>query len=283
MSPAPRVAGLTIYPLKSAAGVEVSALELDAWGAVGDRRWLLIDDAGQAITARECHALLTIVPVVADADRDGALTLTAPGQAPMVVAVPDASAPLVPVRIWDDAVVARAAHEAASAWCREVLGRPCRLVRVSRETARPLAPRFAGPLPFDGRHVTFTDGAPLLVLGLASIAALNERLLEQGQGTMMDRRRFRANIWLDGLAPHDEDGWRRVQVGRVMLGLGTRCPRCVLTTVDPDTLERGVEPLRTLATYRREAGGVVFGVNTTHADPGWIRVGDQVTVLETRA
>ena len=100
---------------------------------------------------------------------------------------------------------------------------------------------------------------------------------------MMDRRRFRANIWLDGLSPHEEDHWRAVRIGDVTLGLGTRCPRCVLTTVDPDTLERGVEPLRTLATYRREDGGVVFGVNTTHADPGWIRVGETVTVEATRA
>ncbi|MBY0490571.1 MAG: MOSC domain-containing protein [Gemmatimonadaceae bacterium] len=278
MTPVPRVAALTIYPLKSAAGIEVSAMELDAWGAVGDRRWLLVDDAGQAITARTVPALLTIAPQVVDTARDGTMTLTAPGRSPMVVPVPEASAPLVPVQIWDDAVVARAASHEASAWCADVLGQSCRLVRVSRETQRPLAPRFAGPLPFAGRHVTFTDGAPLLVLGLASIEALNARLVEQGAFALMDRRRFRANIWLDGLAPHAEDTWRAVRIGDVALGLGSRCPRCVLTTIDPDTLERGAEPLRTMATYRREGGGVVFGINTTHADPGWIRVRDEVTV-----
>lgn len=282
MSLAPQVAALTIYPLKSATGIEVNALELDAWGAVGDRRWLLIDAHGAAITARDAHALLTIVPHIADSDRDGALTLTAPGRSGVVVSVPDADARVVPVHIWDDAVVARAASPEASAWCADILGQPCTLVRVSRETQRPLAPRFAGPLPFAGRHVAFTDGAPLLVLGLASIAALNDRLLAQGETTLMDRRRFRANVWLDHLAPHEEDTWRAVRIGDVRLGVGTRCARCVLTTVDPDTLERGAEPLRTMATYRREGGGVVFGVNTTHADPGWVRVGDVVTVEAVR-
>lgn len=282
MNRLPHVAALTIYPLKSAAGIDVTALELDDWGAVGDRRWLLIDDAGAAITARDAHALLTIVPRIADTDRDGALTLTAPDRAPLVVPVPDATAPIVPVQIWDDAVVAREAHAEASAWCADVLQQSCRLVRVSRETRRPLASRFAGPLPFADRHVTFTDGAPLLLLGLASIAALNERLVEQGHHALMDRRRFRANVWLDGLGPHDEDTWRAVRVGDVRLGLGSPCPRCVLTTIDPDTLERGAEPLRTMATYRRENGGVVFGINTTHANPGWIRVGDAITVEATR-
>ncbi|MFN9309823.1 MOSC N-terminal beta barrel domain-containing protein, partial [Gemmatimonas sp.] len=50
----PRVAGLTVYPLKSAAGIAVEQMPLDDRGAVGDRRWLLVDGGGQAITAREC-------------------------------------------------------------------------------------------------------------------------------------------------------------------------------------------------------------------------------------
>ncbi len=278
----PRVAALTIYPLKSATGIDVDAIELDEFGAVGDRRWLLVDPDGQAITARDNPRLLRIVPRVDDTDRDGALTLTAVGHAPIDVAVPDSHADRSPVQIWDDRVVAREANPGASEWCSAVIGQPCTLVRVAPETQRALAPRFAGPLEYRGRLVAFTDGAPLLVLGLASIAALNARLMEQGDDTMMERRRFRANVWLDGTTPHEEDTWRSAQIGEVDVGFGTRCARCVLTTVNPDTLERGVEPLRTFARYRRENGGVVFGVNTTHADPGWIRVGDVVTVGEIR-
>lgn len=278
----PRVAALTIYPLKSAAGIDVAAIELDEFGAVGDRRWLLVDDAGQAITARDNPRLLRIVPQVIDTDRDGALTLTAVGRDALTVAVPDHHADRSPVQVWDDRVVARVAAEEASAWCSQVIAQPCTLVRVAPETQRPLAPRFAGPLEYRGRFVAFTDGAPLLVLGLASIDALNERLVEQGDQAMMERRRFRANVWLEGTAPHEEDTWRSAQIGDVDVGFGTRCARCVLTTVNPDTLERGVEPLRTLARYRRENGGVVFGVNTTHADPGWIRVGDVVIAGASR-
>ncbi len=277
-----QVASLTIYPLKSAAGVEVTTLELDAMGATGDRRWLLVDDEGAQITARTAHALLRIQPVIDLADRDGDLQLTAAGFASLTVPVPAPDAERVTVQVWDDQLSALLASAEASAWCSEVIGRPCRLVRHGAVSHRPLQSKYTGGLSPAGRAVTFTDGAPLLLLGLSSIAALNARLAEQDSTAPVDRRRFRANIWLDGTAPHAEDAWRSVRIGGVELGLGTLCPRCVLTTVDPDSCEQGVEPLRTLASYRRQDGGVVFGVNTTHASPGVIQQGDAVEVTGWR-
>ena len=280
--PSPRVAALTVYPLKSAAGIDVDALHLDERGATGDRRWLLVDGSGHAITARECHALLHITPRFATPDRNGSLLLDAPRHTTLVAVVPGADALARPVFIWDDATRALDAGDDAADWCSDVIGRTCRLVYLDGDAQRPLARRYAGPVAAERRHVAFTDGAPLLVLGMASIEALNGRLLEQGMPDALDRRRFRANVWLEGLAAHEEDGWGLVQLGEVRLGMGSLCTRCVLTTVDPDTLEQGLEPLRIWAGYRRMADGVVFGVNATHAAPGTIAVGDPVTVLDTR-
>lgn len=278
----PRVAALTVYPLKSAAGIAVDALTLDDRGAVGDRRWLLVDGEGRAITARECHALLHIVPSFVTADRNGALQLDAPRHTTFTAVVPGADAVARPVFIWDDATLALDAGDDAAAWCSDVIGRACRLVYLDEEAQRPLNRKYAGPIPFEHRNVAFTDGAPLLVLGLASIDALNARLAEQGANDLLDRRRFRANVWLDGIAAHEEDQWSAVRVGDVTLGMGSLCTRCVLTTVDPDTLEQGVEPLRTWASYRRTPDGMVFGVNATHSAPGVLRVNDPLTVLAHR-
>jgi len=50
-----------------------------------------------------------------------------------------------------------------------------------------------------------------------------------------------------------------------------------------DSAAKGVEPLRTLAGYRTQAGAVMFGMNATHAAPGVIRVGDAVRVVEGAA
>ncbi|MBL0939596.1 MAG: MOSC domain-containing protein [Gemmatimonadaceae bacterium] len=278
----PSVGGLTIYPLKSAAGIPVDELTLDDRGAIGDRRWLLVDPAGDAITARETHALLHVQPRFASANRDGSLMLDAPNHPTCVVPVPDASAEERTVVIWKDAVSALDAGDDVAEWCSDAIGRACRLVRLDDSAARPLKHKYAGPLAADGRRVAFSDGAPLMLLGHGSIAALNARLALRGHTESMDYRRFRANVWLDATGPHEEDTWRRVRIGSVELGMGSLCVRCVLTTVHPDTLARGVEPLRSFGEYRRVADGVAFGVNATHAAPGSMRVGDTVHVVEAR-
>ena len=66
------------------------------------------------------------------------------------------------------------------------------------------------------------------------------------------------------------------------------CERCVMTTVDPETAERGREPLATLARTRRWDGKTWFGVNLipdvtdpSGADAPRIAVGDEVEVLES--
>ncbi|BAH39256.1 MAG TPA: MOSC domain-containing protein [Gemmatimonas aurantiaca] len=279
----PYVAGLTIYPIKSASGIDVSELVLDERGAMGDRRWLLVDPEGGAITARECHAMLRIVPSFLDeADREGGLWLSADGEPLLHVAVPSSHADRRRVVVWDDAVIAHDAGDDAADWCSRVIGRDARLVRIFDDSRRPLKPKYAGPLSPEGRDVAFTDGAPLMMLGLPSIDTLNAHLAARGHPDDMDRRRFRANVWIAGITAHQEDTWRLVRIGDVTLGAGTLCARCVLTTVDPDTRQQGTEPLRTLAGYRRMEGLVMFGVNFTHDAPGVIQVGDAVMVESLR-
>jgi hypothetical protein len=53
----------------------------------------------------------------------------------------------------------------------------------------------------------------------------------------------------------------------------------VVTTTDQLTGERGKEPLRTLATYRRDGEKVLFGMNAMGSVGGMIRVGDVVEVV----
>lgn len=277
-----RVAALTRYPIKSTAGIDVPSLALDERAAMGDRRWLVVNPDGTQVTARECHRLVLLHASFVTDDVRGALRLAAEACASLDVAVPDATAPTMMVRVWDDDVLALDAGNAAAVWCSTMLGRAVRLVHLAPHSVRPLQLRYAGGVDATGRTVAFSDGAPLLLLGLPSVALLNEKLVEAGETTLMDRRRFRANVWLEGLAPHAEDTWRRVRIGNVEIGIGTLCARCVLTTVDPDRAESGKEPLRTFAHYRRHDGNVWFGVNATHAAPGTLHVGDEVVLLETR-
>jgi hypothetical protein len=57
------------------------------------------------------------------------------------------------------------------------------------------------------------------------------------------------------------------------------CPRCEVTTIDKDTLERNKEPLKTLGAYRKQKGGAMFGMNVIPLNEGEIKVGMRVEVL----
>ena len=94
--------------------------------------------------------------------------------------------------------------------------------------------------------------------------------------------RFRPNITVDGATPWEEDDWKRLRVGSVEFEMTHRCARCVVTTIDQDTLEKAGdgEPLKTLATFRRDSGGVYFGQNLVPRSRGVIRVGDPVEILQ---
>jgi len=56
-----------------------------------------------------------------------------------------------------------------------------------------------------------------------------------------------------------------------------------MTRVDQATGIRGDgEPLRTLGTFRKAKGGVMFGQNAAHRTTGELAVGDAVTVRMAR-
>src|SRR5262245_41910689 len=106
----------------------------------------------------------------------------------------------------------------------------------------------------------FADGYPLLLIAEESLADLNTRLAEP-----LPMNRFRPNVVIRGAAePYAEDGWSRVAIGEVECSLVKACARCVTTTTDQTTAERGAEPLATLARYRRVPRGVLFGQNLIH-------------------
>ena len=61
-----------------------------------------------------------------------------------------------------------------------------------------------------------------------------------------DLRRFRPNIYLEGAEGPVELGWigSRVRIGELVLSVDEPCERCVITTIDPDTIEIDLDVLR---------------------------------------
>ncbi len=280
------VGALFVYPLKSAAGIAVDELTFDARGPIGDRRWMLVDESGIALTQRALPRLALVQPSFLTPDCNGAIRLDVVATSGIAI-TPPTHGVARDVRIWDDVVPVYDAGDRAAEWCSNVLHVACRLVFLADVAHRPLNARFAGPLPVTGRETTLSDGAPLLLLGQASIDALNERLIAAATQPLT-LFRFRPNILVIGTTAHEEDEWSEITIGSVTIGVGAPCARCMITTIDPGTAASGIEPLRTLATYRRHAGGVVFGVNatvgqSTDAAPRRLCVNDSIHVRVRKA
>ena len=269
----PRVTGLFLYPVKSLRGHAVPVAELDALGFVGDRRFLVVDAAGKFLTQRTAPRMACI-----DARLDtGTLSLAVDGVGQISVpAAPDPRAPLRSVTIWkSDGLLAEDCGPAASAWLSGFLGLPCHLVRIGGKFHRPVLKEAARP----GDLFTFADGAPILAVSEASLAELNDRIIGNG-GEPVPMNRFRPNIVIDGCDAFAEDTWTRWWIGDVTIRSAGKSARCVITTTDQCTGERGKEPLKTLAVFRRNPADpteVHFGVNLIHETKrGTLRVGESV-------
>jgi uncharacterized protein YcbX len=111
------------------------------------------------------------------------------------------------------------------------------------------------------------------LIGLGSLGAL-----ESAVGAPRDKRRFRANIYIENLAPWTEFDWlgRKIRIGEVEAIVQERIDRCGATTVNPDTAERDANPVLEL---KRNFGHIELGVFAEILTQGTIREGDEITLL----
>jgi uncharacterized protein YcbX len=238
---------------------------------------MIVDAAGGHVTAREHPRLVLVTPRL---NGGGHITLTSPDLPDLTVPVPDGT-DLVPVSVWDSDLLAAPAGDAAAAWLTEIVGEPVRLVYLDDPTRRPTNPKYS----LDSDRVSFADGYPLLLTSEESLAALNGWIAEGTKAAEgpVPMRRFRPSVVVSGAPAWAEDGWRRLRIGPVTFRNAKGCDRCVFTTIDPDTAEKGHEPLFALARHRRWDNKVWFGVNLIPDNPGQeavIRPGDPVEILE---
>lgn len=233
-----RVLELWRYPVKSLQGERLPAAELGPLGVPGDREWALFDrDTGVGLTARRVPDLLFATGRRRD---DGGVE----------VVLPDGTVTA------DDAVL--------SDW----LGRPVELREAARQEG---APRYEAPddddelaagwFEWEGAEGAFHDNA-FFRLSLVSTATVGG----------WDRRRFRANVLLDGDG-EDALAGRRVRLGTAELAVVAAIPRCVMVTrPQAGGIARDNAVLTTL---HRERGGLL-AVGAGVVRPGSVRPGDEL-------
>ena len=230
-----RVLELWRYPVKSLLGEQVDSASLTADGVEGDRRYAIYDaETGLGLTGRRVPELLFASARLQD---DGSVEIT----------TPDGS-----VAHDDDAL---------SAW----LGRRVALRAATTAAAR----RYENVVDFeheptseweafDGADGAFHD-SPRARVSLVSTGSIGS----------WDRRRFRANVLLDGEGEDSLVG-AHVRLGDAVLEVGMRLGRCVMTTrAQAGGIERDLTVLRTLARER----DACIAVGALVTQPGMVRVG----------
>lgn len=273
-----RLSSIHVFPVKSLGGFDVEQRVVFRWGLDGDRRWMLIDSAGENVTARTDRVMLTIEATLGP---DDTLMLAAAGRSVLTVR-PPLGLPGVSVQLsrLDSAVPA---DPEAHRWLSDVLGRDVRLVWMPDPTARSVGSHHGGR---PGDPLNLADAAPILLTTQSSLDRLNAWMAETAEEVgeeipdPIPMQRFRPNLVLDGPAtPFEEDTWRELRIGSLRLRASELCDRCVMTTIDVATLRSSKEPIRTLARHRRWDRSVWFGARLVPLEQGTVAVGDPVEVL----
>jgi len=130
-------------------------------------------------------------------------------------------------------------------------------------------PRLVEAMP--GDRLTDQSTAVISIINLASIRDLEERVMK----TAVDPLRFRANVYVDGIAPWAEFNWlgRQASLGAAGVTITERIDRCAAVNVNPATAERDLNIVKALqAGY----GHIDMGVFARVTTGGRIALGDAV-------
>ena len=245
---------ISVAPVKGLRLLHPTSVELGPSGIPADRRFLLVGPDRALVGAGERPELMQVV-----ADYDPAaerLRLIFPHGA-YVEGPADAVEDGGEVDVWKrratGSFVSGPFADALSAFA----GVPIRILRVA-----------------DGEG---QDAQPLTIVSSASVSHLGGL----GGNERLDGRRFRMNLEIDGATPFEEDTWsgELVRVGSATIRVLDQVPRCVVTTLDPDTGRKDFKTLNLIARHRERIGpraGLPFGMYAEVVDPGRVRVGDPV-------
>jgi uncharacterized protein len=280
------VTGLTTYPFKSCAGLDLREARITPRGLEHDRDFMVVDDEGSFVSQRRVAELALVRPMLAETS----FTLTAPGMQDVEVPLelePDDDR-LVAASVHDKPVAGQLVGEELDEWFTAFLprykqNRRFRLLRVRDDLPRYINQRYRQPRA--SNQVGFADGNAMLLATQPSLAKLSTELDEP-----VPMNRFRPNIVIDGaaLAAYEEDHWTELRIGALSAFVVKACDRCVIPDVNQDTAVVGKSVRRALVSRRGVNAhddsnkGVFFAQNLNHVyAPGIaVRLGDAVEVVQ---
>lgn len=258
-----RLTQIWIYPIKSLGGIRLKSSPVLEKGLQFDRRWMLVDEEGNFMTQRTCPGMALFKLTLGK----GHFSIQHKGHSCLLSVTQSLSDLPIETRVFADSVTVYEVSGDYSGWFSERLKLRCKLVSFPEENRRPVDAEYQ----IGAGQVSLADAFPFLVIGEESMADLNKRLKQP-----LPMNRFRPNLVFNGGEAFEEDAWRNFTIGKNRFVGVKPCGRCVVTTVNQDTAEKGLEPLATLSTYRKRGGNVYFGQNVIAIDHEEIFEGDEI-------
>jgi len=267
---------ISVYPIKSTAGIALSNSWVDELGLSFDRRFVLTDDKGHFITARTEPSLCLIQTNLTATG----LILTAPDMPKLIINYQQLSDIYQDVVVWDDNINGQQGLIEHHQWFSRYLNRPCQLLHFGKSSTRKVPSSSSRT-----NQLAFADGYPLLLISQASLNDLNSRC-----PTAISMSQFRPNLVVDNCEAFAEDTWSHIRIGEVEFELRKPCSRCIFTTIDPNTGQKHSrqEPITSLKTYRQAKEGdlkgeILFGQNLVPLNQGQIKNTDTVSVIKRKS
>lgn len=266
-----KVSQLYIYPIKSLGGISISSVNITDRGFEHDRRWMLVDSNNRFISQKEIAEMALLqVEILPDG-----LKIHYKINQEIFIKIPfkPSTAETIIADIWNIPCEVQIVSDLANTWFSKILNTSCRLVYMPDSTMLKIDERFN----INNGITSLSDGYPILMISEASLQDLNSRMNEP-----LPMNRFRPNlVCVDGDA-FIEDTMREFEINGIKFFGVKPCARCVMTTINQQTSQKGKEPLNTLSRFRKKDAKVLFGENIIAAGTGTINVGDTITILQTK-
>ena len=258
---------ISIYPIKSLNGVELSSAEVFQHGLKSDRNWMLVDQENTFITRRERPELALIQM---ESNENGFRFSFNNNSQHLSIESNDFQQEKIESKVWDSEVFGFEERENFNSFFSEFLKEEVRLIRM------PLQPERMETAPLTGESTSssFADSFPILIIGTASLGALNANLDEP-----IDARYFRPNLLFKTERSFEEDEWQEIQIGNVRLRKAKACGRCRMINVNPDTGIYRTDVMRELAKLRTVKNKVVLGDLYYPVQTGGIEISSEVKVF----
>ena len=248
-------------------GVELSSADVFQHGLKFDRNWMLVDSKNTFITRRERPELSLIETSLSE---NGFRFSFNNHSESLALGTNDFQQDKIESKVWDSDVFGFEEGENFNSFFSDFLKEEVRLIRM------PLQPERIETAPLTGESTSssFADSFPILIIGTASLDALNAQLEES-----IDARYFRPNLLFKTERSFEEDEWQEIQIGNVRLRKAKACGRCRMINVNPDTGIYRTDVMRELAKLRTVKNKVVLGDLYYPVQTGTIEITSEVKVF----